>query len=84
MEIWIRKTTSLILIDKVPDKIFNASNCGDNCAEWLLRLAKDRDITINLRHYMHFGKEGFEIKVLNDDVIVHDNTELIKTVGKYV
>ena len=29
---------TLILIDKVPDKVFNASNCGDNCAAWLLRI----------------------------------------------
>ena len=29
---------TLILIDNVPDKVFNASNCGDNCATWLLKL----------------------------------------------
>ena len=27
---------TLILIYKVPEKIFNASACGDNCAKWLL------------------------------------------------
>lgn len=26
----------MILIHKVPDKIFNASTCGDNCAKWIL------------------------------------------------
>lgn len=30
---------TLILIDKIPEKIFNASNCGDNCAKWLLKIA---------------------------------------------
>lgn len=39
---------TLILIDKVSDKIFNASNCGDNCAEWLLRIGKEKDVTVNL------------------------------------
>ena len=29
---------TLILIQNVPDKIFNASACGDDCAPWLLRL----------------------------------------------
>ena len=37
---------TLILIDNVPDKVFNASNCGDNCATWLLKLGKQKDITI--------------------------------------
>ena len=32
---------TLILIDHDSSKIFNASNCGDNCALWLLRLAKE-------------------------------------------
>ena len=26
---------TLILIHRVPDKIFNASTCGDNCAKWI-------------------------------------------------
>lgn len=75
---------TLILIDKVPDKIFNASNCGDNCAPWLLKLAQDRDIIVNLRHYMHFGKGEFEIRILNNNVIVHNNIELLMNVGQYV
>ena len=33
---------TLILIDKVPEKLFNASNCGDNCAPWLLRLGEKK------------------------------------------
>ena len=33
---------ALILIDKVCDRVFNASNCGDNCAEWLLRIGKKK------------------------------------------
>ena len=41
---------TLILISHIKDKIFNASNCGNNCAFWLLKIAKEKDITINLRH----------------------------------
>ncbi len=29
---------TLILIKEMPDKVFNASNCGDNCARWLLKI----------------------------------------------
>ena len=32
------KTLILVKFDK--DKVFNASTCGDNCAEWLLKIAK--------------------------------------------
>ena len=48
---------TLLLIYNEPDKVFNATTCGDNCAKWILRIAKklDRDITINLRHIMDFG-----------------------------
>ena len=35
---------TLILISHVPEKIFNASKCGDNCAKWLLQMGKKRDI----------------------------------------
>ena len=46
---------TLILIYKVPEKIFNASACGDNCAKWLLKIGAMQDVTINLRHLMDFG-----------------------------
>ena len=35
---------TLILIDHITDKIFNASNCGNNCATWLLKIAKNKDL----------------------------------------
>lgn len=75
---------TLILIDKIDDKIFNASNCGDNCAKWLLKMGKERDITINLRHLMNFGDNDFEINVLNENVIVRNRAELLKVAGKYI
>lgn len=46
---------TLILIANEPEKVFNASTCGDNCAKWLLKIAENRDVTINLRHLMDFG-----------------------------
>ncbi len=75
---------TLILIDKIPDKIFNASNCGDNCAKWLLKIGNRKDITINLRHIMDFGESEFEIMVLNTGVIVHNMGELLSIAGRYV
>jgi hypothetical protein len=68
---------TLILIHKEGDKIFNASTCGDNCAKWLLKMGKDRDIVINLRHLMDFGKEEFEIEILNCQQIVRNMKEYV-------
>lgn len=75
---------TLILIKNEPEKIFNASTCGDNCAKWILKMAEDRDVTINLRHLMNFGKGPFEIRILNTNQIVHDRKELVSIAGLYV
>lgn len=75
---------TLILIAQEPDKIFNASTCGDNCAKWLLRMGEERDITINLRHLMDFGKEDFLIHILNTGQIVHNMEELVPIAGMIV
>lgn len=75
---------TLILINHVPDKIFNASTCGDNCAKWLLKMGEERDITINLRHLMDFGDGSFLIKIVNTNQIVHNMEELILIAGMIV
>ena len=75
---------TLILIANEPDKVFDASTCGDNCAKWLLKIAENRDVTINLRHLMNFGSEPFTIHILNTDQIVHSMRELIPIAGLYV
>ena len=75
---------TLILIDKVPDKIFNASNCGDNCAAWLLRIGRKKDVTVNLRHIMEFGEAPFEIEVLNTGEIIRSMGKLVPVAGMYV
>lgn len=73
-------TKTLILINNENDKIFNASACGDNCAKWLLKIGKEKDITINLRHIMDFGKDSFELLIINTNQIVHSMKELISIV----
>ena len=77
---------TLILIHNMPEKIFNASTCGDNCAKWILRMADERDITINLRHLMDFGPDEFEIR-RNITIIRGDSatgkTTLIDMIREY-
>lgn len=75
---------TLLLIKNCPDEVFNASTCGDNCARFILELAKEKDITINLRHIMDFDKARFTAKILNDDSIVHNMEELLPIAARYV
>ena len=75
---------TLILINHISDKIFNASICGDNCAQWLLKIAQNKDVTVNLRHLMDFGTGDFTIKIENTNKIVHNMLELITEAGSLV
>ena len=75
---------TLLLIKNCPDEVFNASTCGDNCARFILELAKAKDVTINLRHIMDFDKARFTAKVMNDDSIVHNMEELLPIAARYV
>jgi len=75
---------TLILINEISDEIFNASNCGDNCAEWLLKIGNAKDVTVNLRHIMNFGDGHFDIRIDNTGEIVHDMDQLVRTAGRFV
>ena len=77
-------TKTLLLIKNCPDQVFNASTCGDNCARFILKLARKQDITINLRHIMNFGKTRFQARVLNDDIVVTGMEEYLFAAAKYV
>ena len=76
------KTLILVLFE--PEKVFNASTCGDNCAKWLLKIADEEDRTVNLRHIMDFGEDPIEIRILNTGDVVHSMTELTDIAIDYV
>ena len=69
---------AVILMKYVPERMINASNCGDNCAKWILELGKQMDLEINLHHIMEFDETEFEIEILNDGSVVHDMGELVE------
>lgn len=76
---------TLLLMLNEPDKIFNASTCGDNCAKWILEIGKLKDLTINLRHMMSFGQDAeFDIRIENGGEIVHSMRELIPVASRYL
>ena len=66
----------------MPENIYNASNCGGNCARWILEIGTHHDITINLYHLMDFGKRNFVIKIANTGEIAHNMNELVLVAGK--
>ena len=76
------KTLILLAFDR-SGKIFNASACGDNCAKWILKIGKEKDLTINLRHLMDFGNNDFEIKILNTGYTVHNMGRFVRIAGNY-
>jgi len=75
---------TLILINHISNKIFNASNCCDKCAAWLLKISQEKDVIVNLRHLMDFGSDDFTIKIENTNKIVHNMLELITEAGAFV
>lgn len=77
------KTLILMAFDETR-KVFNASACGDNCTKWILEIGKRKDLTINLRHIMNFGKEDFEIKILNNGEMIYNMKQFIETAAEYV
>lgn len=69
------KTLMLVKFDR--EHVFNASTCGDNCAKWLLKIAENRKVVINLHHVMDFGKGPFKVKVINNGKIAKNMDELL-------
>lgn len=82
-------TKTLLLMYNETDNVFNASTCGDNCAKWILHIAKKRDLTINLRHFMHFGFStdnlmSQPIQILNSNHIIRDYTIFVEESIKFL
>ena len=76
---------ALLLMKYYPGKIFNASNCGDNCAKWILRLGTEQDFTIELFHVMDFGEGKFDVRILNKrGLIVHDMQDFLIYGNRYL
>jgi hypothetical protein len=58
------------------DFVINASKCGDNCAKWILEIAKRKKLTISLHNIMDFQVD-FNARILN-------NNRYIRTYKQYV
>ena len=91
---WITKPLSVEMIKDIDKSVvvgphliqspFNASVCGDNCAKWILKISREKDLTINLRHIMEFPEEEFQAEILNNGVIVRDMNTFVDIAAEYV
>lgn len=70
-------TKTLLLMLFAPQNVYNATNSGNNCAYWILRIAKRHDVTINLHHLMDFGNGRFTARIGNTGQVVHTMDELV-------
>ena len=75
---------TLILIDNDRKNVYDATNCGGNCAKWLLKIAEKKKVIINLGYFMDFGENEFKIRVMNTGKIVKNMHDLIYEAGRYV
>lgn len=66
----------LILMLKDDSFIYNMSNCGDNCAKWILKIAERKDLTVYLQHIIHFEGE-FRIQIMNTGKVVCNPKEYV-------
>ena len=71
----------LILMLKDDSFIYNLSNCGNNCAKWVLKIAEKKDLTVYLQHIIRFEGE-FEITIMNSGKIVRNPAEYVRELLK--
>lgn len=81
----------LILLLKDNTFVYNISNCGDNCAKWIVEIARrfekeqNKDITVFLEHIMDFGTcqdLAVDFKIMNSNKIVKNTVDYVDEVIK--
>lgn len=65
--------------------VFNGTDCGDNCAKWILEISKIKDLYITFHHIMDFGKDTkFECYIENYDITTYNYKEFLEQFTRYV
>lgn len=70
---------ALILMYKIDGFVFNATNCGDNCAKWIQRISeRKKELTVKLEYIMRFeDDEPFDVKIMQTGKIVHSYRDFV-------
>ena len=69
----------LIVLLMEPELEQYATSCGDNCAEWILKISEMQDIHIVLHHIMKFPRD-FEAVCVDNGVKIHTREDYIQCV----
>lgn len=57
----------LILILKDDSFVYNLTNCGNNCAKWVLKIAEQKDLTVYLQYMKGGGHESPPVQFQNQE-----------------
>ena len=75
----------LILMIYEPDKEYYGSAFGDNCAPWILEIAKLHDVNITLEHIMKFpNRDDLNIRIVNSGKTVNTMRDFVREAVKYL
>ena len=76
---------TVILMNHYSRIYFNGSNCGNNCARWILDIGKRKDCSMVLYHTMVFDADSFDIRIMNHkNLIVHNMSEFMDASIQYL
>lgn len=71
--------------DTNPNIVYNLSNCGDDCADWIIKIGEIKDITVTLHHCIEFGmNKQFKARILNTNKIIQNELEYINEYGEII
>ena len=73
---------ALILMLKT-DKMVDATACGENCEEWLIRIGDIKDVSVDLNYSWRItpGKNGIYIE--NDGTIAYTHRDFLNKIIRY-
>ncbi len=74
-----------VIVSRYTDKVVNLVSLGDNCIPSLLRILKEKDLTVSSLRFVDFYKHGYRgaINILNDNSTVSNSLELFNKYYEY-
>lgn len=73
-----------LIIAYMCTEVIDASFCGDNCGEWLLRIGELKDLDIVLYHGFIFPEDITNVYVYNSNKIINSFREYASAACKYL
>lgn len=75
---WLSTGAKMLILltvdDYENDAILNGNQCGDNCSEWLLKIAEEKDIHMHVSYFKEFILDGtnHDIHLIDRGVVSTD------------